>query len=146
MTFARLCALFILLLMPLPAAADDAQLKEAEAAVRSFVDAVAKGDQAALAAVLAPEFQIMRSNGVGYGRDDYLAQGLATVRIEGTPAIENLTVTREGDVMVTRYSLATDMTVSGKAVAAQAPRLSVFRREGGRWLIVAHANFAAIED
>lgn len=146
MTFARLCTLLVLLLAPLPAAADDAQLKEAEAAVRSFVDAVANGDRAGLAAVLAPEFQIMRSNGVGYGREDYLAQGLSTVSIEGTPVIENLTVTRQGDVMVTRYSLATSMTVSGKAVAAEAPRLSVFRREGDRWLIVAHANFAAIED
>jgi ketosteroid isomerase-like protein len=146
MTFARLCSLFILLLAPLPAAADDAQMKEAEAAVRSFVDAVAKGDPAALAAVLAPEFQIVRSNGVGYGREDYLAQGLSTVRVEGTPAIKDLTVTQQGDVMVARYSLATSMTVSGKAVAAQAPRLSVFRKDGERWLIVAHANFAAIED
>ena len=146
MTFARLCTLFILLLAPLPAASDDPQLKEAEAAVRSFVDAVAKGDQAGLAAVLAPEFQIMRSNGVGYGREDYLALGLSTVRIEGSPVIENLTVTRQGDVMVTRYSLATSMTVNGKAVEADAPRLSVFRREGDRWLIVAHANFAEIED
>ena len=40
--------------------------------------------------------------------------------------------------------LRIEQTINGKSVQAMAPRLSVFRRGGAGWLIVAHANFAQI--
>jgi ketosteroid isomerase-like protein len=142
----RRVVLLLLLLAPSPAAADEALQREAEGAILAFVDAVASGDSAKLSAVLAPEFQIMRPNGVGYGRAEYLAQGALTVRITGAPTIESLVATREDDLLVTRYLLHVVETIEGKTVEARAPRLSVFRRVGERWLIVAHANFAAVVD
>jgi hypothetical protein len=45
---------------------------------------------------------------------------------------------------VVRYILETDQTIEGIAVTGRSPRLSVFRNENGRWLIVAHANFAPL--
>jgi hypothetical protein len=35
-------------------------------------------------------------------------------------------------------------TVGGKRVDAYAPRMTVFRKSGDAWLVVAHANFAPI--
>ena len=43
-----------------------------------------------------------------------------------------------------RYILRLEQTINGKPAQVMAPRLSVFRRGGPGWLIVAHANFAQI--
>ncbi len=125
------------------ARADDSGLQSAASkAVASWVAAVTSGDKSAVAAVLAPEFQIVRDNGVAYDRDQYLASNLP--KIATPPPISDLVATGEGDVMVVRYVLTIDATVNGAAMQAKAPRLTVFRQVGGKWLVSAHANFAAI--
>ena len=43
-----------------------------------------------------------------------------------------------------RYQLKHALKIGDKKVQSLAPRLSVFRRNGAGWLIVAHANFAQI--
>ena len=43
-----------------------------------------------------------------------------------------------------RYRGVKRATIDGKAVRGISPRLSVCRREAGRWLVSAHANFAAL--
>ncbi len=111
-------------------------------AVTAWVGAVTSGDRETVAAVLAPEFQIVRDNGVAYDRDRYLAVGLP--KIAATPPISDLVATGTGDLMVVRYVLVIDATVGGAAMQQKAPRLTVFRRDGDRWLVSAHANFAAI--
>jgi ketosteroid isomerase-like protein len=144
MPLARKITLVLLfLLAPLQATADQ-KLEEAEAAVATFVAAVASGDGAALAAVLEPEFQIVRTDGSGYDRDGYLRRSAPTVRILGTPLVENLVASGEGDILVARYMLNVQETIDGVAIEALAPRLTVFRREVDRWLVVAHANFALL--
>ena len=115
---------------------------EAGKAVEQWVAAVTSGDKGAVAAMLAPEFQIVRDNGVAYDRDQYLASGLP--KIAAPPPVSDLVATGEGDVMVVRYVLTIDATVGGAPMQARAPRLTVFRRVGGKWLVSAHANFAAI--
>ncbi len=115
----------------------------AEAAIRAWIGAIASGDKGTLAAVLAPEFQIMRSNGTGFDRAQYAGGGAA--RITSAPAITDVVATRHGELLVTRYTLAITETVDGRKVQHKAPRLTVFRRDGDRWLVVAHANFARIE-
>jgi len=60
------------------------------------------------------------------------------------PATSGLKVTGHGSVFVATYSIKTDQTIGGQPVEAVSPRLSVFRKEGDRWLIAAHANFAQI--
>jgi ketosteroid isomerase-like protein len=60
------------------------------------------------------------------------------------PGISQLAFSGSGDLIVTRYILQLEQTINNKPVQASAPRLSVFRRGGSGWLIVAHANFAHI--
>ena len=43
-----------------------------------------------------------------------------------------------------RYNLKLEQKIGDKAVQKLAPRLSVLRRDGSGWLMVAHANFAQI--
>lgn len=116
--------------------------EEAEAAVMAWLNAIIAGP-AALEEVLAPEFQIQRADGTGLDRAAYIGGGAATItEILG---IHGLVVTAHDDLMVVRYLLVVAETLGGVTVEREAPRLSVFRREGDRWLIVAHANFARLE-
>ena len=116
--------------------------EEAKKAVESWVGAVASGDAEAVRAVLAPEFQIVRSDGSAHGFEGYLAGGMA--KIESVPGIADLAVTGYGDHMIVRYALALEGSVDGKHMEDKAPRLTVFRRKNDSWLVVAHANFAKL--
>ena len=112
-------------------------------ATEAWLATLVKGDPAGVAAVLAPEFQIVRSDGSAYGKDEYVNGGKA--RIATQPKIEKLVATGFGDHLVVRYMLTVDETIDGKPVQAHAPRLSVFRKDGDSWLLVAHSNFAKVD-
>lgn len=142
MHFSRMIAAAALVgVMAAPAAAQVTN-EEAEAAVMTWLNAIIAGP-AALETVLAPEFQIQRADGTGLDRAAYIGGGAATItEIHG---IENLVVTTHDDLMVVRYLLIVAETVGGVTVDREAPRLTVFRREGDAWLVVAHANFARLE-
>ncbi|WP_119275151.1 nuclear transport factor 2 family protein [Taklimakanibacter deserti] len=116
---------------------------EAKKAIDSWVGAVASGEKERVRRVLAPEFQIVRADGSAYGAAEYLESDLP--KIAGLPATENMVATGYGDLLVTRYALTFDATIDGKTVEARAPRLTVFRRSEGAWLVVAHANFAQVK-
>jgi ketosteroid isomerase-like protein len=112
-------------------------------AVKAWLDAVATNDQARVAAVLAPEFQILRSDGRAYDRTDYLATGRSQqVR---APVPHDLVATEADGILVVRYQLDVEQAVEGGTVTGAAPRLTVFRKIDGRWMVVAHANFAPIK-
>lgn len=96
-----------------------------------------------LAPMLSPEFQIMRTNGVGYDRDGYLAKGVPSISAKPDFSHEDITATRNGDILVVRYFLRINETILGKPVKKRAPRLTVFRNVGGAWKVVAHSNFGA---
>ncbi|MCW5716063.1 MAG: nuclear transport factor 2 family protein [Bauldia sp.] len=115
---------------------------EAEAAVLAYVEAVAAGDRTELMAILAPEFQIQRPDGTGHGREAYVAGEFLS--ISAFLGLSDLNVTSNGDIMVVRYILRLNATLDGRLVEVQAPRLTVFRRDGDRWIVVAHANFAQV--
>ena len=129
--------------MPLaPAVAEDANLQaEGEKAVQAWVDAVVSGDVDRIRAILAPEFQILRADGTAYDRESYLKSDLP--RFPNAPKMSDLVVTGHGDILVARYVLSTG-GVREQGEGPQAPRLTVFRKEGDTWLVVSHANFAAI--
>jgi ketosteroid isomerase-like protein len=112
-------------------------------ATEAWLATLVKGEPAGVAAVLAPEFQIVRSDGSAYSKDEYVNGGKA--RIATQPKIEKLVATGFGDHLVVRYMLTVDETIDGKPVEAHAPRLSVFRKDGDSWLLVAHSNFAKVE-
>ena len=122
------------------AVADDSLEETARAALVAFTEAVISGPEA-VEPLLAPEYQIMRSNGVGYDREGYVMHGVATVSARPDFAHENIFVTAQDDVMVVRYFLSIDETIDGSPVARRAPRLTVFRKIDGAWKVVAHSNF-----
>lgn len=132
-------------LMPTRSAAEtSASLNEAAAAANAtWWDALVAGTPEAIAPVLAPEFQIMRADGSSYDRDGYLASQL--VKVAAIPEFSELVATAEGDHLVVRYYANVEQTRDGVKVQAYAPRLTVYRKEGEKWLVVAHANFAALE-
>ena len=86
----------------------------------------------------------MRSNGVGYDHAGYVAS-VGTVDISDY-AYEDVVATADGDIMVVRSILSVNETIGGESVTRRAPRLTVFRKIGGEWKVVAHANFAQIGD
>jgi ketosteroid isomerase-like protein len=115
--------------------------EDARAAIAAWLDALQTGDPAKVGAVLAPEFQILRSDGSGHDRTSYLTD---LPKQTSKPEVSDLVFGANGDAVVARYILNVEQTINNKPVQAKAPRLSVFRRDGAGWLIVAHANFAQI--
>jgi len=124
-------------------AAGPAAAAAADDAVKTWLDAVASNEESRIAAVLAPEFQILRFDGRGYARADYLAAGWP--RQVRPPVAHDLVATESDGVLVVRYVLDVEQTANGVTRTDAAPRLTVFRKDGDRWLVVAHANFAPIK-
>ncbi len=129
-------ALSALLALSAPAIAADA-----DDAVKAWLDALASNDAAAVTDVLAPEFQIQRSDGIGFVREDYLGSG--RTRQLKAPAARDLIATEADGVLVVRYKMEVEQIADGKAITGEAPRLTVFRKIDGRWRVVAHAAYPA---
>ena len=97
-------------------------------------------DHDALERLLAPEFQLVRANGTVLDREEYLANPASIADYELGP----LTATLDGGTLVVTYTVAVDSTLDGVVQpTAPAPRLTVFSRHDGQWLLSAHANFNA---
>ena len=122
-----------------------AQAKASEAdalkALNPWADALFTGDPATVDKVLAEEFQILRSNGSGHDKASYL-KSLPKHNVRST--FSDILATGDGEILVIRYRIATDQTVDGQALKGISPRLSVFRKDNGGWLLSAHANFAPL--
>jgi hypothetical protein len=112
-------------------------------ALKTWWGALVAGTPAALDTVLAPEFQIMRADGSGYDKAGYLASKLP--KVAAIPEFSKLTFSGSGKVIVARYYVTVNETRDGKTVTKHAGRLTVFRQEGDNWLVVAHCNFATLE-
>jgi len=128
-------------LPPSAAASQEVTEAEARAVLDPWAEALFTGDPAQVAETLAPEFQVLRSNGVGQGKEDYLQ---ALPKKAKRNVFSEIVATRGGEVLVLRYLSEADQVILGATVKGVAPRLSVFRQAGGRWLMVAHANFAPL--
>lgn len=115
---------------------------EGVAAFNSFIRAVGRGPEA-VAEVLAPEFQIQRSDGSGYDRQAYIDDGLSRVSIKSGWSLEDTVVTGDNDILVVRGTLVIKADVEGKPIDRRAPRLTVFRKIDDKWKVMAHANYAA---
>ena len=120
-----------------------AEVSEADAlqALDPWADALFTGDPAVVDKVLAEEFEILRSNGRGHDKASYLK---ALPQHATRSKFSDIVATGNGETLVIRYKIETEQTIDGHPVNGTAPRLSVFRKAAGRWLIVAHANFAQI--
>lgn len=119
------------------AGGDDATL--GQQLVDGFFAVLQAGDKEQLAALLAPSFQLLRSSGEVFDAASYPA----SAPVYEAYVLDNLTVTRAGDVLVATYTAQTDATVDGsESLSAAAPRLTVFQQIDGEWKLAAHANFA----
>ena len=114
---------------------------EAQGALKVWYAALRSNDPKQVDLVMAPEFQILRSDGSGYDRQGYLG---ALPHVMSDPVVSKLTFTSSDNLMVARYTVESTQTVNGKPLQAIAPRLSVMRKQDGKWLMVSHANFAQI--
>ncbi|CAN5122483.1 hypothetical protein BH10PSE9_BH10PSE9_01460 [soil metagenome] len=117
---------------------------DAQAALNAWWGALVVGTPAALDPVLAPEFQMMRADGSGYDKKGYLGSSLP--KVAAIPEFTKSSITEKGDVLIVRYFVTVNETRDGKKLVAHAPRLTVFRKEAGKWLVVAHGNFATLEN
>lgn len=116
---------------------------EAAAALSRWFEAVASGDAQRIRAVVSPDYQIQRSNGQGFTLEEYLDGNLPTVK--EVAVMDDLVATSFNNTLVTRYTLRVDETIDGKTVENVAPRMTVFQRVNGKWLVAAHANFAKLD-
>lgn len=106
--------------------------------VDGFFTALQSGDKEQLAAMLAPNFQLLRSSGEVFDANSYPA----IAPVYEAYVLDNFSVTRAGDVLVATYTAQTDATVDGsESLGAAAPRLTVFQQIDGEWKLTAHANF-----
>jgi hypothetical protein len=125
------------------ARASDADLvAEVHGKLVEVFDALATGDPAKVAPLLAPEFQVLRSDGGGYGKEDYLARSIPNIR--NMPVFRDLVVTRNEDIVVVRLILEIDEVIDGKQGSARSPQLMVFRVGPEGWQVVAAANFSRL--
>ncbi|WP_421725109.1 nuclear transport factor 2 family protein [Bauldia sp.] len=139
-----LLVLITIAALPTTALADKALEAEALAAINRVFDALMTGDPDQVAPLLAPEFQIVRSYGAAYDREQYLAQSIP--KFETKPAFKDLVATRNGDIVVTRMRLEVEELLDGKKAVSDSPQLIVFRITPDAWQVVASGNFAPIED
>jgi ketosteroid isomerase-like protein len=93
--------------------------------------------------MLAPEFQLVRSDGAASDAVEYVAHDIP--RIDRVFGIEDIVASAYGDHIVVRYAIDLKESVADGQIEGNAPRLTVFRRAGDKWLVVAHANFGQVE-
>ncbi len=107
-----------------------------------FLSLLKSQDRDGLKSFLSPAFQLQRTNGVGTAKAAYL-KDLPNI---GEFVVSNVVATRSGDTLVARYLANVQGVVDGQAYSpGAAPRISTFQRSGGRWQLVSHANFNALQ-
>ncbi|MDQ1248326.1 MAG: hypothetical protein QG597_2698, partial [Actinomycetota bacterium] len=110
----------------------------AEQTQNAFFQALQDGDTAALEELLSPAFQLVRADGSAVTRAEYLANP-ATMK---SFKLSDFVTTREGDVIVAKFTGTTDEVIDGKQYASDpATRFAVMQKDGDTWQIIAQVNF-----
>jgi hypothetical protein len=140
---AFLLAMALLGLSPqVPAAQESDLTAAARSNLSALFEALRSGDPNKVRPLLAPEFQVVRSNGAAYDKEQYLKHSIP--RIEGPISFDDLVATQNGDIVVTRMRLKIQERLDGKHAESGAPQLIVFRVTPQGWQVVAAANFARL--
>jgi len=104
-----------------------------------FLTILQNGDRDALDAFLDESFQLQRADGSGGTKAEYLDNPAQVTSFELGPTV---TAAQSGNVLTVRWSVVIDEAVNGNALSkAEAPRLSAFVWDSGRWRLSSHANF-----
>jgi hypothetical protein len=126
-----------------PVSGQENLVDQTRGALTNLFEALASGDETRIRPLLAPEFQVLRSNGVGYDREAYIASSVP--RIMSKPKFNELVVTRHDSIVVSRMKLDIEQSIDGRKVENNAPQLIVFRVSENVWQVIAAANFARLE-
>ncbi|GEM_PF-1019262 len=97
---------------------------------------------AALDAILAPEFQVLRTNGRNLDRTAFLAEPALVHAFELTDPV--ITEDPDGMVRIVTFTARTDSTIEGVSQVTTAPRLMVLRNVAGTWLVSGLANLSPL--
>jgi hypothetical protein len=112
---------------------------EAAGIVGRWQAAIASGAAEQIRPLTTPDFQIQRPDGNGASLADYLKSDLK----KSDPAmVEDLVVTSFNNTLVMRYNLRMGESGDGGRIE---PRLTVFERINGVWLVAAEAEYRATE-
>ena len=121
-------------------------LKSPEATARKLVTAwltaLKDKDSAEIAASLAPNFQIERADGSGQDRAGYLAKpAVVTAFTLG----DDMVAIQSGGTLTVRWGIKVSEQIGDNQFQnVEAPRLTTFIWQKGRWKILSYANFNPI--
>lgn len=115
---------------------------EGEKLVRRLWSDIKEKNLAAVEAMIAPGFQSLHQDGArDRDAEIELLKGLDIGRI----SLGDFRDSQAGPVLIVTYTLAAEETIGGKRLSrTKAWRMSVFLKEGERWLWVAHANMVPL--
>lgn len=125
-----------------PAPAADDLEAQARSMLKGVFDILATGDRDQVAPILGNEFQVVRSDGGAYDKEEYLAKSIP--KISNIPVFDEVVATRNGDIIVVRFVMEYESVIDGKKASERSPQLIVFRLLPDGWEVVAAANFAAL--
>lgn len=115
-------------------------------ALAAYYDALTLADgpdkSAALREVLAPEFQVLRTNGRQLDAEAFIAEPALIRSWEIRDPL--MTEDPEGRVRVVTFTARTDSTIEGVTQTTVAPRLAVLRDVDGAWRVAALANLTPL--
>ena len=107
--------------------------------VIEFITSLQQSDIAATAAMLAPNFQLLRADGSYANRDDYLKN---PAKVTTFKLGESVVGMQYGDTLTVRWSTQIGEHIDGDPYSkVEAGRLTSFVWDGQRWLITSYANF-----
>jgi len=96
-------------------------------------------DTEALDGFLANGFQLQRADGTGATKAEYLA---SPAKVGEFTLGDEVTAVQDRGVLTVRWTVMVQEEIDGVATdAGEAARLSTFVWQGGRWRMLAHANF-----
>ena len=107
-----------------------------------FLTILQNADVDALDRFLADGFQLQRTDGTGATKADYL---LNPAQVNDFMLGETVIGVQDDDVLTVRWTVTVDSVINGQpAGTTEAPRISTYVWDEGRWRLVSHANFNAL--
>ena len=117
---------------------------EGERVVRQLWSDIRDKNWTAIEAMIAPGFQSLHQDGArDKAAEMELLKGLDLGRI----SLDDFKSSAAGPVLIVTYRMNIAETIGGKRLSRrEAPRMSVFLKEEGRWLWIAHANLVSLKE
>jgi len=107
-----------------------------------FLTILQDADLDALDRFLADGFQLQRTDGTGATKAEYLQN---PAQVNDFVVGETVIGVQDDDVLTVRWTVTVDSVINGQPTGkAEAPRISTYVWDEGRWRLVSHANFNAI--